>query len=569
MKTHRLDKLRRFVVLSAALILIFLSCFSPAVFADNTVPEIDSTSAILYNLEHDRVLYEKNSSEKIYPAALTKLMTALLAFEYWDEKEHLVPDIVISDMVLSRSGGTNIGLVVGEVISYESLLHAMVIHGANDAANAIAETVCGNIDDFIEKMTKRADELGCQNTYFDNTTGIYSSLMYTTMEDMLKICRELYKHDEFMRMASKVNYSIPATNKKSKRTITNRNYVINPNIALGYYVDGAQGMAAGFTTQSGYCGASAMEHMGLTNIVIVSGASLTDNTYEHFRDIKKLLTYGRENFHEETVIYDNSVICELPVELGVNTDHVLLVTKNSVEILVSDDFDSSAISTNVKLASDHLTAPIRKGLVCGTLEIYYGGTLTSTVDIVADSDISRSLFLYALKGLNEFMHEKHVQTIINITVGILLLIIAAFIIYIIIRSVVRTILEVRSMKTEIKEYYRSLDERTAEEKRERKAKRLERGKKFQAAARKVRSAYRETQNERAQKVIAQQQRQLAARKKRTQASSGSSGRTAASNGRTVSSSSKKASSASSSSRKASSSNSSSRKASSDTSKRKK
>jgi len=520
LKTPRFDSLHRFTVSLTALVLIFGICFSPLVSAENTEPQVNATSVILYNLEHDRVLFERNSTEKIYPAALTKLMTALLAFEYWDEKEHLVPDVVISDMVLSRSGGTNIGLTEGEVISYESLLYAMVIHGANDAANALAETVCGSIDIFIERMTSRAAELGCTNTYFDNTTGIHSSLMYTTMEDLLKICRELYKHDDFMRMSSKISHSIPATNKKAKRTLTNRNYVINPNPALGYYVDGAQGMAAGFTAQSGYCAASAMEYMGLTNIVILSGATVTGNTYEHFRDVKKLLNYGKSNFHEETVIYDNSVMCELPVELGADSDHVVIVTSDSAEILVSADFDSSAITTDLRLTSDYLTAPVRKGQVCGTLDIYYNDVLTASVDVIADSDISKSIFLHVLKDLNEFLHKKEVQTVIYVTVGILLTLIAVFILFIVIRSVVRTIIEVRSMKDEIKDYYRSLDERTAEEKRERKAKRHERSQKFQATARRVRTAYRETQNERAQRVIEAQKRRQP--KKRPSSSSSSS-----------------------------------------------
>jgi len=344
--------------------------------------------------------------------------------------------------------------------------------------------------------------------------------MYTTMEDLLKICRELYKHDDFMRMSSKISHSIPATNKKAKRTLTNRNYVINPNPALGYYVDGAQGMAAGFTAQSGYCAASAMEYMGLTNIVILSGATVTGNTYEHFRDVKKLLNYGKSNFHEETVIYDNSVMCELPVELGADSDHVVIVTSDSAEILVSADFDSSAITTDLRLTSDYLTAPVRKGQVCGTLDIYYNDVLTASVDVIADSDISKSIFLHVLKDLNEFLHKKEVQTVIYVTVGILLTLIAVFILFIVIRSVVRTIIEVRSMKDEIKDYYRSLDERTAEEKRERKAKRHERSQKFQATARRVRTAYRETQNERAQRVIEAQKRRQP--KKRPSSSSSSS-----------------------------------------------
>lgn len=546
MKTPRFDKLRRFIVSLTALILIFGTCFSPAVSAENTVPEINSTSVILYNLEHNRVLYERSSSEKIYPAALTKLMTALLAFEYWDEKEHLVPDVVISDMVLSRSGGTNISLVAGEVISYESLLYALAIYGANDAANALAETVSGSIDDFISEMTARAIELGCENTYFDNTTGIHSSLMYTTMEDMLKICSELYKHDEFMRMASKVSYTIPATNKKSKRTLTNRNYIVNPSAALGYYVDGAQGMTSGSTAQAGYCCAAVMEHMGLTNIVIVSGATVTGNTYEHFRDIKKLLTYGKESFREETVIYGDSVLCEIPVELGSNADHVVLVTADSAEILVSSDFDPSAIITDLKLTSDYLTAPVRKGQVCGSLDIYYNDILTASVDVIADSDISKSLFLHGLKGLNDILHQDNVQSVLRIIVGVLLFIVTAFILFVIVRAIVNFILELRARKEEIKDYYRTLDEIAEDEKRERKEKRRERNRKFQATARRMRSAYRETQQERAQKIL-EDKKHLSAKKKHS-SSSASSGRSANTSGKKTASKGASSSKGSSSSR---------------------
>jgi len=484
-------KFSRFSVATAAFIFLIITLLPISSIAATEAPDINASSFILYNLEYEKVLYSENASERISPSALTKLMTALLAFEYWEEHSRLVPAVVVSEMVVTRSGGTNISLKEGEVISYSDLLHAMVIHGANDAANAIAETVGGSIDSFIEMMTERARELGCQDTYFDNTTGIHSSLMYTTLEDMLKICKALYRHDEFMRIASKLKYTIPATNRSKQRELVNRNYVVNPDPALGYYVKGAQGMCAGFTAQAGYCAAAAMEDSGLTNIAIISGATMVNNVYEHFRDIKKLLNYGKNAFHEKTVLEKSKVITELPVRFGNDMDHTTLITADSAEILVSDDFSAEDITTEVRLDRDILIAPVKPGEVCGKVDIYYKGEIRAQVDIITNNAITRNIILYAFDGVKNFLLNDTMRLIFSVIAIILLLFFIILLTAMIIQTVRKELSVKEAVKADKQAYNDQLKQRRSEEKYRIKLKRAKRTEKLQTVARNVRSVYRE------------------------------------------------------------------------------
>ena len=131
-------------VFAAVMMLSLVAVAAPAL---PKAPEIDSTSGVVFNLEKETILFEKNLDVRLSPAAFTKLMTALLAYEY--RSVHGNVSVTVTEEMLSGAGGNTMQLKPGEVISMDSLLLGLVVANANDAALVLASTVGGNISSFV------------------------------------------------------------------------------------------------------------------------------------------------------------------------------------------------------------------------------------------------------------------------------------------------------------------------------------------------------------------------------------------------------------------------------------
>ena len=221
------------------------------VSAESSPPEIASAAGILYNLESDTFLFEKNSDSHLKPAAFTKLMTALLALEYRAENGNVT--VTVTEEMLSSAGGTSMKLKVGEVIPFDSLLAGLVVQNANDAALVLASVSGGNISAFVEKMNERAKKLGMEHTYYANPTGVDSAVMHTTLGDTLLLCKALYRVNDFMILSERAKVTIPATNVTDERVYTNKNALVPYSYVTDYYMKNVRGMVAGYTSGAGYC----------------------------------------------------------------------------------------------------------------------------------------------------------------------------------------------------------------------------------------------------------------------------------------------------------------------------
>ena len=158
-------------IIKILLIFLFIFCFvinTYIVNAESLVQDslsLDSQAAVLIENESGNILYEKNSTEKLYPASTTKIMTAILAIENCDLDETAIVSQQAVDTV--PSGYTNAGLVAGEEFTVEDLLYALMLASANEAANVLAEHISGTVEEFAELMNEKAIELGCENTNFN------------------------------------------------------------------------------------------------------------------------------------------------------------------------------------------------------------------------------------------------------------------------------------------------------------------------------------------------------------------------------------------------------------------
>ena len=210
--------MRKITLLFVTFILIFSTL--PISAAEDSAPEIQSTSAIMMQAGTGRIMYEKDPDAKAYPASTTKIMTGLLAVENLDPKTELT---VSESAIQIDRDGSNMGLLKDEVLTVEQLIYGLLVHSANDAANVLAEAVAGNIPAFVDKMNVRAAELGMDHTHFVNTHGYHDDEHYTTARDLLKLAVEAMKNDLFRQVVATATYTIPPTNKYPEERILSNN----------------------------------------------------------------------------------------------------------------------------------------------------------------------------------------------------------------------------------------------------------------------------------------------------------------------------------------------------------
>ena len=165
----------------------------------------DTTKAGLFDLDHGSVMFAQNIHEKSYPASITKIMTAILAF-----KNGNMDDIVTipAEALNQESGSTEIGFQEGDQLTLDELLHGLLIYSGNDAAVAIAQHIGGSVDQFVEMMNQEALELGATNTHFANPSGLQDENHYTTVYDIYLMLQEAMTYPHFLEIAQLSSYNL-------------------------------------------------------------------------------------------------------------------------------------------------------------------------------------------------------------------------------------------------------------------------------------------------------------------------------------------------------------------------
>ena len=169
-------------------------CMIPAQALED--PDIQAKAALLVDANTGSIVYAKNEHQELYPASLTKIMSALLVMEAVDSgRLSLDQEITASSTIESLdTAGSTAGIKTGEIMTVEQLLYCMLVVSANEACVILAEAVAGSVDAFVEQMNAKAQALGCENTHCVNPTGRHDSQHYTSAWDLYLITREAMPH---------------------------------------------------------------------------------------------------------------------------------------------------------------------------------------------------------------------------------------------------------------------------------------------------------------------------------------------------------------------------------------
>ncbi len=289
-----------FVLLTVLFLLFFVSGQADAKSWPKRPNNISAQGAVVIDAKSGMVLYGKNMDQKRYPASITKVMTALLALENSTMSEVVTYK---SKAVLNlESGASNIGTKVGEKLTMEQSLYAMLIHSANEICNGVAMHLNGSVRAFADQMNKRAKELGCKNTHFTNPNGLMNEKHYTTPYDMALIMREAMKNDEFRIIAGTRLYEIPRTNKTKKpRSLISHHHMIFPITYPQYGYDYAVAGKTGYTSVSEATVVTTAKKGDMELIcVVMKTKSALQGEPNIFTDSIKLFNYCFEKFSQHT-----------------------------------------------------------------------------------------------------------------------------------------------------------------------------------------------------------------------------------------------------------------------------
>ena len=331
---------------------------------------------ILMEAETGRILYEHNAHTPLPMASTTKIMTALLALERGD----LSAPVTASKNAFGVPG-TSIYLAEGETLSLEEMLYGLMLASGNDAAVAIAEHIGGSVPDFCRMMTKRAEEIGCENTLFATPHGLPAEHHHTTAWDLCMITREAMKHPQFRQIVSTQRATIPWAGHDYNRVLNNKNKLLST-------YPGALGVKTGYTRAAGRCLVFAAERDGLTLI----GAVL--NCPDWFQESSALLDRGFENWQMVTLLSKGEAIREIPVEKGVKESVTVRAARDAAAPVRIDSWPDMKIDL-----PDILPAGVQEGDIIGSLSLLDEGEIITVIPLYASKTVEESTFRHHLSRI--------------------------------------------------------------------------------------------------------------------------------------------------------------------------
>ncbi len=328
-------------------------------------PEVASGYYVLMDASTGQVLTSSGADEKLAPAGLVKLMTALIAVENNTTNGQFVDkQISVTSTALAplSSGIRNMSLTGGELINLSDLLYGMLLESANDAANVVAESEGGTIDDFVALMNAKAAQLGMKNTTFVNPNGLTAEGQISSPYDIALILKAALANPGFMSFFSKNQYEVQPTNTFSEDRNLRTTCLMCRN--SDYYYEGSTGGMIGYTTASKYVIATTATVNNRQLIVVVMKDEDEPSMY---KDAKALLDYGFNEFSEYEYSTEG-LTTKVPItEGGVKVGEANFMFQGPIMMLLRNDYDA----TNIEPIADLPTA-IQKGKEgTYTANIYY------------------------------------------------------------------------------------------------------------------------------------------------------------------------------------------------------
>ena len=406
-------------------ILVFSVILPPLTVSAYEITGVDITAkaGILVSMDTGEILYSNNIDQKMYPASLTKIMTVTLMLESdrYDPAGKITMTKEAQDLVLGTGSAVS-NFKIGEEITQLDLVYTVLMSSLGDCAYFAAIYYGGSVEGFVEMMNEKAAELGLTGTHYSNPVGLHENENYTTVRDVCTLMTYALKNETFKTVCTASRYTIEATNMSDKRTLSTTNFLIDNT--TNYYYQYAKGGKTGYTDEAGRCLASFASFGGYNYMcVLMNCPPNADRRYE-FVESAELYRWAFNNFSFKEVANSTDPVCEMPVELSLDTDFVSLYFEKPFVTVLPNEADDSTIVVKTHLNAESVEAPVKKGEVLGTAEVIYAEQVIGTVNLVAGGSVKESKLLIALKYVKSFfssVYMKAVYVLIALAVVIFIL----------------------------------------------------------------------------------------------------------------------------------------------------
>ncbi len=340
-----------------------------------------ASQAIVIDVNSEKILYEKNSDQKISPASMTKIMTSIVAFELIKKKELSINEkFLVSNKAwrMSKSGYSSMFILPNDKISVLNLLKGIIIVSGNDACIVLAEGIAGTEAAFADLMNEKAIEIGLKNTNFTNSSGIYDGNNFSTVSDIAMMSIYMIKnYPELYKLYAEKQFTWDRTGGEPIKQ-GNRNVLLYRNI-------GADGIKTGHLSDSGYSLAATTKLNDRRIISVISG---TKSSSERTKESLKLINYAKIRYDLLKISKDIDIKIK---SWNINVGHVIGKLREDV-FITTEKRKKNKIKILARV-KEPIKSNVKKGDVLGKLEIYYDNELIKSKEIVSNTDAVKVNFM--------------------------------------------------------------------------------------------------------------------------------------------------------------------------------
>lgn len=359
--------------------------------------DLSAQSYILMEKQTGKVVFEKNAYQKMKMASTTKIMTGILALEMGK------PDDIVK--VSERAAyveGSSMYLAPNEQIRLIDLIYGLMLNSGNDAATAIAEHLCKSEAEFAKQMTKKAVEIGANNTSFENPSGLDGDNHYTTAYDLALITRYALKNDAFAEIVKTKKKVIPWQGKAFGKTLVNHNKLLS-------MYEGCDGVKTGFTKKSGRTLVCSATRGGISLICV------TLNAPNDWQDHTKLFDYAFSRLKLNKIIEKGQIMKTVSVTKGYVDKTSLIANDDLFLPIEANEFDKLSYEIN---APQNIIPPVLNNEKIGEALIYYDKKFIKKIDLVTNEALikleNKKIFMDSLNKI--FINWLHILKNKNIMV---------------------------------------------------------------------------------------------------------------------------------------------------------
>nr|WP_243734967.1 D-alanyl-D-alanine carboxypeptidase family protein [Paenibacillus turpanensis] len=344
----------------------------------------NARSAILMDADTGTIMYDKNSSDRLAPASITKVMTMLLIMEALDQGKLKMTDMVRTSEYAASMGGSQIFLEPGEEMSVQDMLKGIAMASGNDASVAMAEKLAGSEEAFVELMNAKAKELGMTDTHFSNANGLPVDNHYSSAKDIALMSRELLKHPEITKFTGQYQDYLRQDSEKPF-------WLVNTNKLVRFY-SGADGLKTGYTSEAKFCLTATAVRENFRIIAVVMGApdAKTRNA-----EVTRMFDYAFSQYANYPILKEGDPIGTVEIQKG-QVPTLELKAKHQYSVLMKKGDANQDIRHELQIEPS-LKAPIKYGQQIGKLVVYRGDQVIKEFPIESPADVEKASWWTLLK----------------------------------------------------------------------------------------------------------------------------------------------------------------------------